>query len=333
MGASDTAAGSAAQEGRAAAGLVRYAVDGQPAQVGVRDAEGGVRPVAGARRMADLLALDLAELQARVIEAQQRPAEHARSRVRLLPPVDGLTEVWASGVTYERSRAARGEESDRGDLYDRVYTAERPELFFKSPAWRTVTDGEPVAVRADSGLDTPEPELAAVLTAAGAVAGYTVCDDVSSRSIEGENALYLPQAKVYAGACALAPVIRPAWELPGWASGTFGGASVRMHVDRAGTPVFAGEVGLASLRRSPDDLAGRLYAGLPFPEGAVLATGTGVVPPLTFTLTPGDTVTISISSVGALRTPVVRGPESLAWLAHSQCAPDGRPPLADPICS
>jgi hypothetical protein len=192
--------------------------------------------------------------------------------VRLIPPIDSGTEVWASGVTYERSRQARGEESGEADIYDRVYTARRPELFFKAPAWRVVTHGEPVAFRADSALNVPEPELALVANAHGEVLGYCVCDDVSSRSIEGENALYLPQAKVYAGSCALSPLIRPAWSLP-----DLSGERIVLCVLRAGAVAFEGAVGLASMRRDPAELVRYLFASQPFPDGAVLgAEGQGV---------------------------------------------------------
>src|SRR5262249_17628978 len=132
---------------------------------------------------------------------------------RTLPPVDGLTEVWASGVTYHRSREARIEESGDGDVYARVYDAVRPELFFKAVAWRAGGGGDPVGGGAGSPSNTPEPELALVLNAAAELVGLTVCNDVSSRSIEGDNPLYLPQAKVYTGSCALGPGIRPAWEV------------------------------------------------------------------------------------------------------------------------
>jgi 2-dehydro-3-deoxy-D-arabinonate dehydratase len=219
---------------------------------------------------------------------------------RLLAPVDGLTEVWASGVTYERSMDARVEESRTQDVYSRVYAAERPELFFKSVAWRVVTDGEPIAVRPDSAVTVPEPELAAVVTSTGEVLGWTVCDDVSSRDIEGENPLYLPQAKVYAGSCALAPGIRPAWEV---ADPAALGISVR--VTRAGVPVFADTTSTARMRRSVPELVTHLMRAQDFPAGAVLSTGTGIVPDLDFTLLAGDLVDVTVEEVGTLSNPVV----------------------------
>ena len=175
-------------------------------QVGVvRDGHISVLPVP---TLASLLTVPLAQLRD-VVDGCTGDDASLRD-VELLPPVDGRTEVWASGVTYEISREARVEESESSaDVYRKVYDADRPELFFKAPAWRVVGDGQVVGIRTDSTLDVPEPELALVVNRDGDIVGYTVSDDVSSRSIEGENPLYLPQAKTYAGACALGPAIRP----------------------------------------------------------------------------------------------------------------------------
>jgi 2-dehydro-3-deoxy-D-arabinonate dehydratase len=277
--------------------VVRYEQAGG-VRVGVLDA-GAVRPVPGVDSMADLLAKDLAGARAAVEAAAEQPAVPVGD-VRLLPPVDGLTEVWASGVTYERSMDARVEESLTQDIYSRVYAAERPELFFKSVAWRVVTDGEPIAVRPDSALTVPEPELAAVVTATAEVFGYTVCDDVSSRDIEGENPLYLPQAKVYAGSCALATGIRPAWEVADPAA-----LDIAVRVTRAGTTVFGGKTSTARMRRSVPDLVWHLVRAQDFPAGAVLSTGTGIVPDLEFTLLDGDVVEVTVQDVGTLTNPVV----------------------------
>jgi 2-dehydro-3-deoxy-D-arabinonate dehydratase len=277
--------------------IVRYASAGQ-ARVGVLT-EGEVRPVPGIDSMAALLALSLAEARAAVLAAAGEAAVPV-VEVRLLPPIDGLTEVWASGVTYERSMDARVEESQTQDVYSRVYAAERPELFFKSVAWRVVTDGEPIAVRPDSAVTVPEPELAAVVTATAEVFGYTVCDDVSSRDIEGENPLYLPQAKVYAGSCALATGIRPAWEVPDAAA-----LGISVRVTRAGDTVFEGTTSTARMRRSVPDLVAHLVIAQDFPGGAVLSTGTGIVPDLDFTLLDGDVVQVAVEEVGSLTNPVV----------------------------
>jgi 2-dehydro-3-deoxy-D-arabinonate dehydratase len=284
--------------------LFRYTADDGRVRVGVRADDGGLRrlPVP---TLADALAGDLAGLAALVAAA----TEVEPGPVRPLAPVDGATEVWAAGVTYLRSRQARAEESREADVYDRVYAAERPELFFKSVAWRVSGPGEPVAVREDSTLDVPEPELALVLTASGEIAGYTVCNDMSSRSIEGENPLYLPQAKVYAGSCALGPSIRLAGAVP-----DPGRLVISMLIRRDGEVVWQGETSTERLNRRPADLARWLYAGQPFPAGAVLSTGTGIVPELAFTLAPGDEVTVHIDGVGTLVNPVVRGVAPMAWL-------------------
>jgi 2-dehydro-3-deoxy-D-arabinonate dehydratase len=228
--------------------------------------------------------------------------------VGLLPPVDGLTEVWAAGVTYRRSRDARIEESAEPDPYERVYSADRPELFFKSAAWRVSGPGDPVAIRSDSTVDVPEPELAVVVTASGEIAGYTLCNDMSSRSIEGENPLYLPQAKVYAGACALGPGIVITRDMP-----DPGRVVIRLRVCRDGEELFTGSTDTGQLVRSLSDLVRWLYAELQFPHGAVLSTGTGIVPELGFTLEPGDVVTVSADEIGELTNPVVRGKQAMTW--------------------
>jgi 2-dehydro-3-deoxy-D-arabinonate dehydratase len=272
--------------------VVRYETAGE-ARVGVL-ADGVVRPVPGVASMAGLLALGLAEARALVERAADAAAVPVDD-VRLLAPVDGLTEVWASGVTYERSMDARVEESQTQDVYSRVYAAERPELFFKSVAWRVVTDGEPIAARPDSAVTVPEPELAVVVTATGEVFGYTVCDDVSSRDIEGENPLYLPQAKVYAGSCALAPGIRPAWEVA-----DAGALGIEVRVTRGGSSVFEGTTSTARMHRPVPDLVAHLVRAQDFPAGAVLSTGTGIVPDLDFTLLEGDVVEVVVEEIGAL---------------------------------
>ena len=211
-------------------------------------------------------------------------------------------------VTYERSRTARMAESENSaDIYDRVYEAERPELFFKSAAWKVRGPGAPVSVRADSRVDVPEPELAVVLNYAGDVVGYTVCNDMSSRSIEGENPLYLPQAKIYLGGCAVGPWIRPAWEvLDPYA------LTIAMAIGRDGSAVWEGSASTSSLYRRIEELAGYLFREDDFPEGAVLSTGTSVVPDLPFTLQAGDEIRITISGIGELVNPVVRGKAAVA---------------------
>lgn len=270
-------------------------------------AAGRVSPVAGLTGFADLLALDLDEARSRLAAAEHEGSLPLES-VLTLPPVDGLMEVWASGVTYERSMDARVEESQVRDVYSRVYEAQRPELFFKSPSWRVVTDGEPVAVRPDSEVTVPEPELALLITSRGQVLGYGVCNDMSSRDIEGANPLYIPQAKTYAGSCALAAAVRPAWEVP-----DVGQLGIRLDVQRDGTSAFSGETSTAQLHRSLPELVDYLLRGLEFPAGVVLSTGTGIVPDLDFTLRPGDAVTIEVDEVGTLVNPVGTLEEANGW--------------------
>jgi 2-dehydro-3-deoxy-D-arabinonate dehydratase len=225
------------------------------------------------------------------------------SEVSLLAPVDGTTEVWAAGVTYERSKDARVAESeDSADVYDRVYTAQRPELFFKSAAWRVVGPGGSVSVRSDSTVDVPEPELAVLMNSGGEVVGYTICNDMSSRSIEGENPLYLPQAKIYLGGCALGPWIRPAWEVP--APYTL---DIELTIRRDDVVVWDGQASTAGLRRGIGELAEYLFREDEFPGGVVLSTGTSLVPDLPFTLDAGDEIRIRISELGELVNRVVRG--------------------------
>jgi 2-dehydro-3-deoxy-D-arabinonate dehydratase len=246
--------------------------------------------------LADLLALPLADARA----AYEAAAGRVTGEPAVRAPVDAQ-EVWAAGVTYQRSREGRREESEQAGyagLYDHVYTAPRPELFFKATAARVVGDGEPVGIRADSGWDVPEAELGLVVNAAGEIFGYTVGNDVSSRSIEGENPLYLPQAKIYTRSCAVGPAIVPAWEA---GPGPF---PVAVRVERDGAEAWSAETSTARLARTPDDLISWLTRALEFPAGVVLLTGTGIVPDRSFTLREGDVVTIDIAGVGTLRNPV-----------------------------
>ncbi|AYG04099.1 fumarylacetoacetate hydrolase family protein [Gryllotalpicola protaetiae] len=244
--------------------------------------------------LAELLRLPAAEARA-AVEAAAGPGIRPS---RILAPVDPQHEVWAAGVTYLRSRDGRIEEATDGTPYDRVYGAERPELFFKSTGVRVVGDGEPVGKRADSTWDVPESELGIVVDSAGEIFGYVPGNDSSSRSIEGENLLYLPQAKVFTAGCALGPEIVPAWA----ATPPFG---IRLLIERDGVAVFDERTSTDQLARSLDDLAGWLFRGLDFPDGVIVLTGTGVVPPAEFTLHDGDEVTIEIEGVGTLRNPVV----------------------------
>ena len=216
----------------------------------------------------------------------------------LLAPIE-RQPVWAAGVTYERSRAGREQEStSAADVYGLVYEAERPELFFKGDGPQAVGPDEAIGVRRDSTWDAPEPELVLVVDAALRLVGYTVGNDVSSRSIEGANPLYLPQAKVYERSCALGPCIVAADDvrLP---------ADVSLNVLRDGAVAFSGTGTTGSMRRTPAELIDWLGRAMSFERGAFLMTGTGIVPPETFTLRADDIVTIQIAGIGELRNPVV----------------------------
>lgn len=217
----------------------------------------------------------------------------------LFPPV-GSQETWAAGVTYYRSRDARMEEAEQagGDVfYDKVYEAERPELFLKSTPTRTRGHLAPVCIRTDSTWDVPEPELTLAINSAGSVFGYTIGNDMSSRSIEGENPLYLPQAKVYRGSCSLGPGLFVG-DPPG------ADTAIRLEIARDGIPVFSGETNVGQIKRSFDELANFLFRDNDLPDGALLMTGTGIVPDSDFTLRPGDRVRISIDGLGTLENPV-----------------------------
>jgi 2-dehydro-3-deoxy-D-arabinonate dehydratase len=223
-----------------------------------------------------------------------RDLDGYRLAMPLEPP-----EVWCAGVTYERSRDARVEESTVKDVYTLVYDADRPELFLKDAGCRrTVGPGEPIGVRADSSWDVPEPEIGVVLGEGGALEGLTIGNDVSSRDIEGANPLYLPQAKIYAGACAIGPavLVPDDWAAP---------IDIRMRIlGPGGAELFAGETTTANMRRSFPDLVEWLLRDNPVPAGSVLLTGTGLVPPDDFTLEPGHTVEITVPEIGTLTNPV-----------------------------
>jgi 2-dehydro-3-deoxy-D-arabinonate dehydratase len=219
----------------------------------------------------------------------------------LLAPIIG-TEIWAAGVTYESSKFARMAESDEGgDFYAKVYTADRPELFFKATPSRTVGPNAAVRIRADSRWNVPEPELAAVIATDGTILGYTIGNDMSSRDIEGANPLYLPQAKVYTGCCALGPVIVPAAQVDARNLG------IRLTISRGGNAVFTGETSTARMRRTVEELAGWLFRENEFPHGVTLLTGTGIIPPEEFSLQEGDQVLIEIEGIGGLPNTVTQG--------------------------
>lgn len=209
----------------------------------------------------------------------------------LLAPVEHAQEVWAAGVTYLRSREARMAESDTADIYDKVYAAERVEVFFKAVGWRAQGTGQPIRVRKDSTWDVPEPELAVVINAQGQIVGYTAGNDVSSRSIEGENPLYLPQAKIYDGSCAIGPGIVIA------DPDAMRALPIRLSITRAGKTMFDGDTSTGQLKRTVEEMAGWLTRELSFPRGVILLTGTCLVPEDEFTLSAGDTVRVQVGEL------------------------------------
>ncbi len=215
---------------------------------------------------------------------------------QILPPI-GNQEVWACGVTYLRSKVGREEESKSaggGDFYARVYEAERPEIFFKSTAHRVVGHNGKVRIRRDSTWNVPEPELTLAVTSSGKIIGYTIGNDMSSRSIEGENPLYLPQAKTYDGAAAIGPCIYITdGPLPG-------NTAIQMSIMRGGSVVFAGSVDINQIVRKFEDLVSFLYRECSFPYGSLVMTGTGIVPGNEFTLQQGDEIRITIEPIGTL---------------------------------
>ena len=219
------------------------------------------------------------------------PGETIPTGLTTISPVESDQEVWASGVTYLRSRVERQAESTVADVYATVYEADRPEIFFKAIARRVVGSNQPIRIRQDSAWNVPEPELTLVINRFGEIVGYTAGNDVSSRSIEGENPLYLPQAKSYEGSCAIGPsiVLATAEEM----------ADLPIHllIDRNGEVVFTGDARISQMKRALVDLAAYLYRELDFPSGTFLMTGTGIVPTQEFTLLPGDRVSVTVGEI------------------------------------
>lgn len=227
---------------------------------------------------------------------QGKAAESNLLKSGVLAPI-GQQEIWAAGVTYYRSKVGRQEEAKDaggGDFYARVYEAERPELFFKSPPYRAVGPNDTVRIRQDSTWDVPEPELTLVITANGKIVGYTIGNDMSSRSIEGENPLYLPQAKCYDKSAAIGPCILVTEEP--LASDT----DIRLEIRRDGKAAFEGQTAINQIKRTFEELVSFLFRETSFPHGCLLMTGTGIVPPNEFTLRKGDEIRISIEPIGTL---------------------------------
>lgn len=245
---------------------------------------------------------------AQMVETLLETAEESLElhAVALLPPID-QQEVWAAGVTYKRSQAARMEESEAAkDCYDRVYQSERPELFFKATPGRVSGTGQSLRIRQDSHWNVPEPEFALAINSRGQIVGVTIGNDMSSRDIEGENPLYLPQAKVYDQCCGLGPWVVLAseyWkEFPSPQS-----VEISLKIEREGAPVFQGETNLAQLARPLEGLVEFLFRDQHFPKGVFLLTGTGIIPESDFTLQPQDQVHISVSGIGILSNEIIQG--------------------------
>jgi|GEM_PF-32908 len=234
----------------------------------------------------------------RNIVSSYNPSDQAEDIIsrELEAPIESQ-EIWASGVTYYNSKLGRQEESKEAggsDFYDRVYDAQRPELFFKATKHRTVGHGFGVSIRGDSAWNVPEPELTLVITSSGKIVGYTIGNDMSSRSIEGENPLYLPQAKCYDGSASIGPCVYVTdGPLPP-------GTKIQLHVIRNSNAIFEGEVGIDQIRRKFEDLVSYLYRECSFPHGCLLMTGTGIVPTKDFTLHHGDEIHITIEPIGKL---------------------------------
>jgi 2-dehydro-3-deoxy-D-arabinonate dehydratase len=277
--------------------------DGTPSVVAM--ATGGVQPldlsqVDNCHTLMDILhAADPAGL-ARFLLKPATPVIPLQD-VTLLAPID-QQEVWAAGVTYKRSQVARMEESEAGaSHYDHVYTADRPELFFKGTASRVSGPGQPLRVRSDSQWSVPEPEFTLVVNPAGEIVGYTVGNDMSARDIEGENPLYLPQAKVYRQCAGLGPCVQLAetpLDLPE--------TTIELSIQRNAAVVFEGQTNLGELARKLEDLVTWLFREQEFPQGVLLMTGTGIVPDDDFSLENGDTVAITVSGIGTLTNPIVK---------------------------
>jgi len=245
----------------------------------------------------DLLRLSLDEL--RQLLGQDRPTASLPAGAVIEAPIQSQ-EVWAAGVTYQRSLEARTDEAVSADPYDRVYAAQRPEIFFKATAGRTRGPGQAVFIRSDSTWDVPEPELAVVCNSRLEVVGYTIGNDMSSRSIEGENPLYLPQAKVYEGCCALGPALALAWDF------SPSDRKIELEIRRNAALVFRSDTTTSAMRRSIPELVAYLGLDQRFNVGFILLTGTGIVPPADFSLQEHDEVTIRIDGIGALKNPVRR---------------------------
>jgi 2-dehydro-3-deoxy-D-arabinonate dehydratase len=283
--------------------LCLYRTGGATPKLGLIDGDHVIDVAAngGPKTLAEALQLPATELKSKLdaVRANSGNAPHI-GMVELVAPID-QQEVWASGVTYLRSRDARMEESTQKDVYDIVYDADRPELFLKATPSRVSGPGQTIGIRGDSTWDVPEPELALVVNRDGEIVGYTIGNDVSSRSIEGENPLYLPQAKVYSKCAAVGPHIVLTWEID-----NVDDRQIRLVIKRDGAVLFDDNTATSQIHRSLEELVLYLRRHNEFPAGVILMTGTGIIPPSEFTLEDGDQVEISIDGIGTLANPVVR---------------------------
>jgi len=282
--------------------LIKFTTDSDSTpQVGLIEGKQVVPLASGPQALSAILHAEdyLHKIQASQAATQQRLSV---ASIQVNAPIDHQ-EVWGAGVTYERSKLARQEESEQGgSFYNQVYRAARPELFFKATPSRVVGPGQPIRVRGDSRWCVPEPELALVISPGLKLVGYTIGNDVSARDIEGENPLYLPQAKIYDGCCALGPVITLASFMPAVMD-----VEIRLEIDRGGREVYAGDTSAGRMVRSFEELIAWLGRDNHFPDGLILLTGTGIVPPDDFSLQAGDLVRITIGGIGTLENPVVQG--------------------------
>lgn len=261
--------------------------------LGVKSAN-GLRPIA-VNSWKQLLQMSLTEAKNLIENTQGDEVE----LVEVLPPVDHDGEVWAAGVTYLRSRDARTEESGVPDVYTRVYEADRPEIFFKAIGNRVVNENNWVGIRYDSIMSVPEPEIAILVNKQKEILGLTICNDVTSRTIEGENPLYLPQAKMYEHSCSLLSEVTPIWEIKDLPS-----VEISAQIMRDGQAVWEATTSLAQLKRPFEVLVDYLYRCYKFENGVVFSTGTGIVPPMDISLKDGDIVSIQASQIGELKNPV-----------------------------
>jgi 2-dehydro-3-deoxy-D-arabinonate dehydratase len=260
----------------------------------VKEIAGQYFEIPGVKTLSDALKLQLSEFR-KIYESEC----NKEIKGKLIAPVAADTEIWGAGVTYQRSRDARKEESGNPDVYQLVYEADRPELFFKSTARRTVGDGAEVGIREDATASVPEPEVAIVINKFGELIGMSICNDMTSRNIEGENPLYLSQAKIYYGSNSVGPMIRPIWEIVEHTK-----LDIYAKIERNGLIVWQAETSLKALNRTFDYLIKYLFRCQHFPVGVLLSTGTGIVPPLDISLQSGDVITITVDQIGTLTNKV-----------------------------